>query len=127
MNLPADLPPPLILTPVAPDAHTVRIALSGDLDHETCDLLLSLVEGQLTDRPDMVHLHLDCAGLLACDSMGLAALLMVRRRASGAGVRLYLDHRTLPLDRLLMLTGTLEHLTGPPAAVRERSEDQTGR
>lgn len=45
------------------------------------------------------------------DSMGLAALLMVRRVADAHRVALRLDNRPLCVDRLLQLTGTLDHLT----------------
>ncbi|MFG2622778.1 STAS domain-containing protein [Streptomyces sp. NPDC048507] len=121
-------PVPLTLTPAAPDAadgRGVTLALEGDLDHETYHLLLEAVERELGARPDARHLRLDCAGLLMCDSMGLSALLMVRRRTNAAGVALHLDGRRPPLERLLTLTGTLEHLTGAP--VRTVRDDRLGR
>ncbi|WP_411103086.1 STAS domain-containing protein [Streptomyces sp. cmx-4-9] len=114
-------PPPLLLTPFPPDANDLRIALEGDLDHTTCALLSALVDRQLAAHPGLRNLRLDCTRLLVCDSMGLSALLMVRRRTSAAGVRLYLDGRQAALERLLIRTGTLEHLTGPPATDIHRS------
>ncbi|MFF4582610.1 STAS domain-containing protein [Streptomyces sp. NPDC001373] len=92
---------------------TVRVELSGDLDHLHADLLVDAVDQLLTARPGLRDLRLDCGGLTAVDSSGLAALLMVRRRTGTAGAGLHLDARTVQLDRLLELTGTLEYLTAP--------------
>ncbi|MFG3442626.1 STAS domain-containing protein [Nonomuraea sp. NPDC047897] len=78
------------------------------------------------DTRGLRELRLDCAGLGLCDSSGLAALLVIRRRASEAGVRLRLDHRGAALDRLLDLTGTLEHLTGEPAPPSGRGGEAEG-
>ncbi|MER5811825.1 STAS domain-containing protein [Streptomyces sp. NPDC002033] len=121
-------PVSLTLTPAAPDAaadRSVTLALEGDLDHETYHLLLEAVDRELGTRPDVRILRLDCTGLLVCDSMGLSALLMVRRRTHAAGVALHLDGRQPPLERVLALTGTLEHLTGAP--VRTVRDDRLGR
>ncbi|WP_221353424.1 STAS domain-containing protein [Streptomyces beigongshangae] len=90
---------------------TVRIELQGDLDHDTADGLLAAVTTVLGDHPRLDDLHLHCAGLGTVDSLGLSVLLMIRRRTGHAGVRLHLDDRPAALDRLLALTGTLDHLT----------------
>ncbi|MDI5961264.1 STAS domain-containing protein [Streptomyces sp. SL13] len=103
----------LRLTTVDTEA-TVRIELRGDLDYDNADRLLAAVTGQLAGRPRLEHLHLHCAGLGTVDSMGLSVLLMIHRRTGEAGVRLHLDDRTARLDRLLTITGTLEHLTASP-------------
>jgi len=90
---------------------SVRIEVQGDLDYDSADLLVEEVTAQLSARPALRDLRLHCADLGAVDSMGLCALLMIGRRAAEAGVRLHLDDRPAKLDRLLDLTGTLEHLT----------------
>ncbi|MFG2668310.1 STAS domain-containing protein [Streptomyces sp. NPDC048387] len=107
------LPPaPLGLTySASPDS--VRVELSGDLDHRHADLLVAAVDEVLTEHPGLRDLRLDCAGLTAVDSSGLSALLMVRRRTGKAGAALHLDGRTAQLARLLEVTGTLEYLTEP--------------
>ncbi|MGW7091936.1 STAS domain-containing protein [Streptomyces sp. NPDC054874] len=92
---------------------SVRIALHGDLDYDSAGLLLNEVTAQLAARPALTDLHLHCAELGTVDSTGLSALLMIGRRTSGAGVRLHMDARPAKLDRLLHLTGTLDHLTAP--------------
>ncbi|GAA1912179.1 STAS domain-containing protein [Streptomyces durmitorensis] len=105
-------PTPLRLTTVDTE-DTVRIELHGDLDHDNADHLLHAVTGKLAEHPRLDDLHLHCSGLDVVDSMGLSILLMIRRRTGAAGVRLHLDDRTAKLDRLLTLTGTLDHLTAP--------------
>lgn len=109
-------PPPdhLRLTRVDTEDR-ICIKLYGDLDHYTADLLVNDVTEQLSARPGLRNLHLHCEGLGLIDSMGLSALLMISRRTTAAGVRLHLEDRPPNLDRLLEVTGTIEHLTAPPA------------
>lgn len=94
----------------------VRIELEGDLDHETADFLVDEVTARIAAVPGLRDLHLQCGGLGTIDSMGLSALLMISRRTTAAGVRLHLEDRPANLDRILQLTGTLDHLTAPPVA-----------
>ncbi|MFF3886470.1 STAS domain-containing protein [Streptomyces sp. NPDC001914] len=113
-------PPAFTLTvDVQPSALVIHVG--GDLDHETCDELTRTVDQYLVPprNPEgqISELRVDFAGLGSIDSMGLSALLMIRRRTDAAGVRLYLDQRPRGMDRLLEITGTLEHLT----ALREES------
>ncbi|MFE6165789.1 STAS domain-containing protein [Streptomyces sp. NPDC056486] len=119
-------PSPLRLTTVDTE-DTVRIELHGDLDHDNADHLLHAVTDKLAGHPRLGDLHLHCAGLDVIDSMGLSILLMIHRRTSAAGVRLHLDDRTAKLDRLLTLTGTLDHLTAPLTGQRELPPRQHGR
>ncbi|MGY5036621.1 STAS domain-containing protein [Streptomyces sp. 900116325] len=111
-------PPPdgLRLTTVDTEDR-VRIELDGDLDHYTADLLVNEATAQLSARPGLRNLHLHCGGLGVIDSTGLSALLMINRRTAAVGVRLHLEDRPANLDRLLHLTGTLDHLTAPPPTV----------
>ncbi|WP_406253825.1 STAS domain-containing protein [Streptomyces chartreusis] len=108
-------PPPdhLRLTRVDTEDR-VRIELAGDLDYDTADILVKETTAQLAARPTLRNLHLHCGGLGMIDSMGLSALLMISRRTTAAGVRLHLEDRPENLDRLLHLTGTLDHLTAAP-------------
>ncbi|MFD5517243.1 STAS domain-containing protein [Streptomyces sp. NPDC127066] len=102
--------PALHLTTVDTE-ETVRIEITGDLDYDTAELLLDEVTAQLGARPRSKDLHLHCAGIGTIDSMGLSILLMIGRRTAAAGVRLHLDDRPATLDRLLEITGTLDHFT----------------
>ncbi|SFF79453.1 anti-anti-sigma factor [Actinacidiphila alni] len=103
----------LRLTRVDADG-TVRIEVSGDLDYDSADDLMTAVTAELAAHPQLDDLHLHFGGLGLVDSMGLSVLLMIHRRTTEAGVRLHLDDRTDDLDRLLALTGTLEHFTADP-------------
>ncbi|MFB7512016.1 STAS domain-containing protein [Streptomyces sp. NPDC056144] len=95
----------------APDG-SLYVALSGDLAWDSADELLDAVRGGLAPRNAPTALRVDCAGLTLCDSTGLSALLTLHRLAEAAGAPLHLDRRPPFLDRLLLLTGTYEHLTG---------------
>ncbi|MFJ6700592.1 STAS domain-containing protein [Streptomyces sp. NPDC091272] len=101
-------PPALHLTTVDAD-NRVRVEITGDLDHDTADLLLEEVTALLAARPHLEDLHLHCGGLGTVDSMGLSVLLMIGRRTTAAQVRLHLADRPSGLERLLAVTGTLEH------------------
>ncbi|MFF2534883.1 STAS domain-containing protein [Streptomyces cyaneofuscatus] len=96
----------------------LHIALRGDLDHENADAFVRDVAARLSARPGATDLRLSCAGLDHIDSMGLSALLMIRRHTRTARVRLHLDERPAHLERLLRITGTLDHLTGPDGTER---------
>ncbi|MFJ2027646.1 STAS domain-containing protein [Streptomyces sp. NPDC087897] len=96
------------------EQDSVRIELHGDLDYDNADLLVQEATACLDARPALTDLHLRCADVGAVDSMGLCALLMIARRTGEAGVRLHLDDRPVRLERLLVITGTLAHLTAPP-------------
>lgn len=110
------IPPAGLLLTVSPtDEHTVCVVIEGDLDYESSQRLLDETLRQLSRHTGIRQLRLDCSRLGTCDSMGLATLLAVHRATGAAGTRLHLDGRPASLERILRLTGTLEHLTAPPA------------
>ncbi|MET7460719.1 STAS domain-containing protein [Nonomuraea sp. NPDC005501] len=109
------VPEPLELTQETPAPHILRICLHGDLDHTTAQEFLEAVTAALTGSGAPRELRIGCAGLRLCDSSGLSALLVARRRAGEAGALLFLDDRGPALERLLDMTGTLAHLTGESA------------
>ncbi|GAA4389181.1 hypothetical protein GCM10023088_63460 [Actinomadura verrucosospora] len=114
---------PLRVVATLSGARSLRIEIEGDLDFHTADRLVATVRTQMEDNPDVRELELACGGMGMCDSAGLAALLMVHRRTSAAGVHLALTGRSAQLDRLLDITGTLDHLTGASAET-VKNEDQ---
>ncbi|MFF8939656.1 STAS domain-containing protein [Streptomyces paradoxus] len=93
--------------------HAVRLALTGDLDYDTCGELLQRVRTALEEGAGAGELHLDCAALGTVDSMGLSTLLQIHRSACREGIAFHLDDIGPALRRLLELTGTYEHLTTP--------------
>ncbi|MFD8231944.1 STAS domain-containing protein [Streptomyces sp. NPDC059696] len=101
--------------------HTVRLALTGDLDYDTCAELLQRVRAALEGRVDVGELRLDCGRLGLVDSMGLSTLLQIHRVACRDGIAFHLDEVGPALRRLLELTGTYEYLTTPQQS-RQRSE-----
>ncbi|CAM5675973.1 hypothetical protein SAVIM338S_07176 [Streptomyces avidinii] len=83
----------------------------------TCaDGLLEGVTRLLADRSDLRDLYLHCGNVTTVDSTGLSALLMIRRHTDSAEVHLHIVDRPTCLERILVITGTLAHLTaGRPA------------
>ena len=108
---------------VDPTTRSVTVHLAGDLDFRTSEPFLATVRRVLDDHPDLQRLRLDFAGRSFCDSAGLSALLLVHRRTSAAGVDLRLDHRPPQLDRVLDVTGVLDHLTTPSRS--DDAQDET--
>ena len=102
------------LTVTSDDTNrSASVRLAGDLDYVTTQYVVKTVSRLLVEQPALRHLHLDCAMLTFCDSAGLSGLLQIHRRLSNAGVQLHLDDRPPHLERILTITGTLEHLTAP--------------
>jgi anti-anti-sigma factor len=92
---------------------TVRIV--GALDSSTTAEFVDTASGLLDANQGLRALHVDCTDMAFCDSAGLSGLLMIHRRTSSAGVGLHLDNRPSYFERILDITGILDHLTGPSA------------
>ncbi|MEU9107210.1 STAS domain-containing protein [Streptomyces xanthophaeus] len=110
-------PGPLRLTRTD-TAGAVRIELHGNFDHQDAHRLLETVTEVLAGPGGLRHLHVDCTDMAGVDSSGLSVLLMIRRRADVAGVRLHLEGRPPALERMLQVTGTRNYLTSPHAGDR---------
>ncbi|MFC8966111.1 STAS domain-containing protein [Streptomyces sp. NPDC057094] len=98
------------ITTSSSDKTALHLEVHGFVDYDCADHFLALTSQQLTDRPELRALHLDCSHLEGLDSMGLAMLLMLHRRTTAAGVTLFLDNRRPALERMLDITGALAHL-----------------
>jgi anti-anti-sigma factor len=98
-------------TVTVPDPNTLTVHLAGELTFETDDDLDGLIAGHLRELPDVREIVLDCTAITEIDSMGLSILLMIKRRAQQADIRLRLDNRPARLERMLSLTGTYAYLT----------------
>ncbi|MFD7986092.1 STAS domain-containing protein [Kitasatospora indigofera] len=96
-------------------AGALVVRITGELDYDTSPDLLDAIATHLVRRPPPSEVRLDFAGLTWIDSTGLSTLLMVHRNTTAAGTALHLDNRPDVLERVLNLTQTLEHLTGPAA------------
>lgn len=108
------------------EATTLTVRVVGELDHDTSDDLTGMVVPHLTaEHTWLSDVRMDFRDLTWIDSTGLAALLMVHRRAAAVGATLHLEHRPAVLERMLRLTDVLDHLTAPAtgAETREPGED----
>ncbi|MGV0714236.1 STAS domain-containing protein [Mycolicibacterium sp. XJ662] len=103
--------------------RSARIDITGDLDYGHTGRLLNTVSELLSAETSWQELHLNFAELTFIDSTGLSALFQVHRKASAVGARLFLDDRPAHLDRILDITGVLEHLTSGPAVAAENPDE----
>ncbi|WP_328904104.1 STAS domain-containing protein [Streptomyces sp. NBC_00441] len=103
---------------------TTRLRLAGVLDYDTSDAFGAGATACVDADPAPAELRLDCAGLRLCDSMGLAALLMIHRRTVARGITLLLDDPPPSMERMLRITGT-RHLFAP-GIEGARSPDELG-
>ncbi|WP_392961396.1 STAS domain-containing protein [Streptomyces sp. LN245] len=99
-----------LTTALSPDEGVLILEAHGFLDYGCAECFLAAATEYLEGAPGLRALHLDCSDLDGLDSMGLAMLLMLHRRTAAAHVTLYLDARPPALDRMLDITGTLDHL-----------------
>ena len=88
------------------EGGTVVIALAGELDLHSSELLASTVAETLASAPQGVDI--DAGGLSVADSAGLRALLSAREAAEQRDVRLRIVRVSAPLGRLLDMTGLRE-------------------
>ncbi|MER6945104.1 STAS domain-containing protein [Nonomuraea sp. NPDC000554] len=101
---------PLHVEVATPDATTIRLALSGDLDFGSAAQLSAL-----TFAPGYRRLDLDLSGLAFIDSSGLAALVRLHREAAGADADLHVVALTPYLRNLMRMTALDRLFSLPPA------------
>jgi anti-sigma B factor antagonist len=94
----------------------VRLAVSGEIDLISADDLTDAVDAVLAaDRP--AEVIVDLAEVTLCDSAGIDALLRARSAAGAQAVHLVVINPRGVVRRALDVTGTLDSLTAPPAAI----------
>jgi anti-anti-sigma factor len=104
-------------------SQSAILHIAGDVDYTTTPELVETAEKLLVEHPVLRDLHLDCAQMTLCDSAGISGLLTIHQRTAAAGVHLHLDRRPNFLERILDITGILDHLTAAPSARRRREAD----
>jgi anti-anti-sigma factor len=92
---------------------TAVVALAGDLDLHSSELLGAIVDDALRSAPRVVEI--DAGDLTFADSAGLRALLSAREAAEQRGVVLRLGRISPVLGRLLDMTGLREVFEVPTA------------
>ncbi|MCX5401571.1 STAS domain-containing protein [Streptomyces sp. NBC_00102] len=111
------LPSSLTLT-VETGRDSAYLRLTGDLDFSTGDAVAERAEQCLTEQPGLQDLHIDCAELTFCDSIGVSSFLMIHRHTTAHSARLHLDNQPSFLRRLLDITGT-QHLFTQPCTAQQ--------
>ncbi|WP_188193421.1 STAS domain-containing protein [Nonomuraea sp. SYSU D8015] len=100
---------PLRIEVAAPDATTVALALSGDLDHGSVSQLAALTFAEGYRRIDV-----DLSALTFIDSSGLAALVGLHQRAADAEAVVAVVALTPYLRGLFKMTALDQLFTLPP-------------
>lgn len=102
---------------------SARIHIAGELAYGQTARLVDAVSQLLSSGAGVTDLHLDFSDLAFFDSTALSVLLLIHGELSRAGVALHLDNRPPQLERVLEITGLLEHLTSGPVTAADRSEE----
>ncbi|MCC8076797.1 MAG: anti-sigma factor antagonist [Oscillospiraceae bacterium] len=82
----------------------LTISLQGELDHHAAKETMTLIE-KLLDEYMPRELALDFSPLTFMDSSGIALLLRLTRRLSGAGGRVWVEKARLQPRRVLEASG----------------------
>jgi anti-anti-sigma factor len=94
--------PPFTVSPGTVGSTTV-LTLSGELDHDSADLLRDAFDQALADGA--TRILVDCSELRFCDSTGLNTLLRARLATEEAGVTLDVAGLRAAVARLFEITG----------------------
>jgi anti-sigma B factor antagonist len=103
MRLPETFLDPMWSVDVLPERCGALVAVSGDLDMASGDLLIDRVRSVF--KTEVEHVCLNLAGLSFIDSSGLQALIVLRNEARGRGVPFTLIEVPPNVQRVIDLTG----------------------
>jgi|RhiMetdeSRZDD1v2_1073273.scaffolds.fasta_scaffold759407_2 anti-sigma B factor antagonist len=98
-----------ITTQSLPDGD-LQLALDGELDIATVDLLRTAVARSLADTTSL-RLVLDLGAVSFCDSTGVRALVSSHDQARDAGVQMRITNAQDIVERVLRVTGVWTTLT----------------
>ncbi|GLY04221.1 MULTISPECIES: STAS domain-containing protein [Actinoplanes] len=94
------------------DGPAVRLALRGELDLATTDLVTEAAGEVLSADPSPQKLLIDLDALTFCDSSGIDVLLTVQEEAEARGVAFRVVRVRGIVRRSFSVTGVLNLLTG---------------
>jgi anti-sigma B factor antagonist len=97
-------------SPLAIERRGCVFVLSGDVDTNTAPLLAS----QLDDAEEERRVELDMAAVSFIDSTGLRVIITEHQRRRADQLELVLLRPSVPVARLLELTGLAPHLSVEP-------------
>jgi anti-sigma B factor antagonist len=100
---------------VEQEDFAVRLAVTGEVDLHTADSLLRAGRDQLAQSPE--RLVLDLSGVPFCDSIGLSALVALRRHSEAAGCQFTVAGAQAVVAEALAISG-LEDYLGVPVPER---------
>jgi anti-sigma B factor antagonist len=92
---------------------SATIHLEGELDAASSGRVRQVISDCL--RSYVTRIALDCNGVTFIDSGGLRAILASYKLAEGLGARLWIQSPSVPVTRLLELTGLVDRLVVPEA------------
>jgi anti-anti-sigma factor len=95
-----------------PSPATAQVAVSGEVDLATAEVLRDRLLGVLRDEAPTM-LGVDLAGVTFLDCTGISALVAVRNAAVRAGRQIRVTHAQPIVRRVLDLTGLLDGITAP--------------
>lgn len=116
----------LDITTETASPESVIVHVAGDVDYVTARTFVTTVATLLAGADSLRDLRFDLIGLEFCDSTGLSGFIQIQRKALAVGVQLHLDNRPAHFNRLLDLTGVLEHLTAAPSDTESDDERYEG-
>lgn len=96
--------------PLAVERRGCTLVLTGDVDTQTAPLLIAAFR----DATDVRQLELDVAAVSFIDSTGLRAILTEHRRRQADHLELVVLRPSMPVARLLELTGLVSYLRVDP-------------
>lgn len=102
------------------DGWRVRVDMQGELDSQTCPLLIDAVN-ELLGRPLLDRIEFDLGGLSFIDAAGVRSLLQCEAAAERAGVRLEALHATPAVVHILDIVGVAHHF-----GFRDAAADASG-
>lgn len=108
-----DAPPPGTFVEMSAPASRLdisvdgdRVVASGDIDAHTCPDLATA----LSPLPGTDDVMLDVADVTFMDSSGLRVLISAHKDAEAAGRRLVIERPSTAVERILEVSGLLDHL-----------------
>jgi anti-anti-sigma factor len=90
------------------DDDLARVVISGELDGNSAPRLIATIHEMAA--PPVRGIELDCGGVTFLDSAGVRALIVTRNEAASLGIDLVLVHPSVPVSRVIEMTGLVGFL-----------------
>lgn len=87
------------------------LAIVGELDLDSQELLATTAQAVLEEPPPPARLEIDATGIEFVDSSGLATLLRIREQAGDADIPFGVSKSSLRFERVVSLAGLDRYLS----------------